>query len=135
VRVIAKPALVAFWRRHPDAEKPLMTWHKLVRQHSPANFAQLKQLFPAADAVDNFVIFDIGGNKYRIVARVLYTLQAVFIRNVLTHAEYDAWKPDQDAWSKKGQQQARLERAQKPGRKKPQTTARKQPTKGGKGKP
>ena len=49
------------------------------------------------------MIFDIGGNKYRIVARVLYTLQAVFIRNVFTHTEYDAWKPDQDAWSKKSQ--------------------------------
>jgi mRNA interferase HigB len=100
MRVIAKPALTRFWKRHPAAEKPLKVWCRLARQHDFANFADLKTVFGSADQVDNFTIFDIGGNKYRIVTRVLYKLRTVFIRNVLTHAEYDTWTPANDAWSK-----------------------------------
>ena len=135
MRVIAKPALVAFWTRHPDAEKPLKVWYTLTRQHAPANFAKLKQLIPAADAVDNFVIFDIGGHKYRLVARAIYTLQAVFIRDVLTHAEYDTWTPAQDTWSKRGQK-ARLEKGETFKRTSPPGMHTPKPTrKGGKRKP
>jgi HigB_toxin, RelE-like toxic component of a toxin-antitoxin system len=48
--------------------------------------------------------FDVGGNKYRIIARVIYKLKTVFIRNVFTHDEYNSWKAEDDPWSKKGQQ-------------------------------
>lgn len=82
------------------AEKPLKVWFKLARQHEFSSFADLKAVFGSADQVDNFTIFDIGGNKYRIVARVLYQLRTIFIRNVFTHAEYDTWTPDNDSWSK-----------------------------------
>ena len=81
-----------------------MIWYKLVRQHDFSSFAELKAVFATADAVDNFTVFDVGGNKYRIIARVIYKLKTVFIRNVFTHDKYDSWKADDDPWSKKGQQ-------------------------------
>jgi mRNA interferase HigB len=95
----------------------LLIWYKLVRQHNFSSFAELKDIFAAADVVDNFTVFDVGGdpgppgagvgsrsNKYRIIARVIYKLKTVFIRNVFTHDEYNSWKADDDPWSKKGQQ-------------------------------
>ena len=113
MRVISKAAITRFATLHPDSEKPLLIWYKLVRQHDFSSYAELKTVFAAADVVDNFTIFDIGGNKYRIMARVIYKLQTVFIRNVFTHDEYNSWKAENDPWSKKGQQ-ARTSKQKKP---------------------
>jgi mRNA interferase HigB len=114
VRVIAKPALIQFWKKHPDAEKALLIWYKLVRQNQFSDFADLKKTFSTIDAADNFIIFDIGGNKFRIIARVVYKLNAVYIRNVFTHQEYDTWKADDDPWSKKGQKKLKTATPKKP---------------------
>jgi mRNA interferase HigB len=104
VRIISKAAITRFSKLNPDSEKPLLIWYKLVRQHHFSSFAELKDVFAAADVVDNFTVFDVGGNKYRIIARVIYKLKTVFIRNVFTHDEYNSWKAEDDPWSKKGQQ-------------------------------
>lgn len=60
------------------------------------NFVELRKIFPSADQVGNFTVFNIGGNKYRLITFIDYTYQKVFIRAVLTHAEYDKddWKKD-----------------------------------------
>jgi mRNA interferase HigB len=104
MRVISKTAITRFAELNPDSEKPLLTWYKLVSQHDFSSFAELKTVFAAADVVDNFTVFDVGGNKYRIIARVIYKLKTVFIRNVFTHDEYDSWRAEDDPWSKKRQQ-------------------------------
>jgi mRNA interferase HigB len=67
-----------------------------INKSSVNNFAQLRQLFPSADVVNNFTIFNIGGNNYRLIAYIDYQAQIIFIRAVLTHAEYDKenWKND-----------------------------------------
>jgi mRNA interferase HigB len=104
MRVISKAAIIRFAKHNPDSEKPLLIWYKLVRQHDFSSYAELKNVFAAADVVDNFTVFDVGGNKYRIIARVIYKLKTVFIRNVFTHDEYNTWKAEDDPWSKKGQQ-------------------------------
>jgi mRNA interferase HigB len=102
--VISKAAITRFAKHNPESEKPLLIWYKLVRQHNFSSYAELKTVFAAADVVDNFTVFDVGGNRYRIIARVIYKLKTVFIRNVFTHDEYDTWKAEDDPWSKKGQQ-------------------------------
>ena len=113
MRVISKAAITRFAKLNPDSEKPLLIWYKLIRQHDFFGFAELKNVFAAADVVDNFTVFDIGGNKYRIIARVIYKLKTAFIRNVFTHEEYNSWEADNDPWSKKGQQ-AQLSKQKKP---------------------
>ena len=65
------------------------------------HFAALKDVFGSADISDNFTIFDVGGNKFRIITRVIYRLRTVFIRNVLTHEQYNHWRADDDLWSSK----------------------------------
>jgi len=99
--VIAKPALTRFIAEHSEAAKPLMTWYKLMMSQDFEHFAALKNVFGSADASDNFTIFDVGGNKFRIITRVIYKLHTVFIRNVLTHEQYNHWQADDDPWSSK----------------------------------
>jgi len=94
MHVIAKPALVKFSTKYPDAEKPLMVWFRTMKKENFQDFVHLKQTFSNADYVDDLTVFNIGGNKYRLIAAIHYNVGQVFIRNVLTHAEYDRndWK-------------------------------------------
>jgi mRNA interferase HigB len=91
VNVIAFRALRDFYARHPPAQKAMIAWHKDVSAARWRNWAELKADYGSADAVgDDRVVFDIGGNKYRIVARVAYAPYfRVMIKFVGTHAEYD----------------------------------------------
>ena len=96
MQVIARRTLVEFWRIHPQAETPLRTWFSTMEKsgfHSPS---ELKAVFGGSvDFVaDNRVIFDIGGNKYRLVAHVAYRFGRVLIKFVGTHKEYDAIDPE-----------------------------------------
>jgi len=92
--VIAKPALIAFWTAHPPARAPLEAWYRIMRQGRFLNLDDLKKTFARADYVQGFTVFDIGGNKYRLIAVIHYQRQKAYIRAVLTHREYDAeaWK-------------------------------------------
>lgn len=90
MRIITETRLTAFWREHPDAEIPLKAWRRLIRAAMHTSPHQTKAAFPAADFLGSGVtVFDIGGNKYRLVVTMRYDLQRVYIRHVLTHAEYD----------------------------------------------
>lgn len=96
MHIISKKALQLFSKEHPPAEKPLHTWFSRTKQASWRNLAELRIDFPSADLVGRFVIFNIGGNNYRLIARVEFPAQRVYVRYVLTHAEYDKgyWKYD-----------------------------------------
>lgn len=90
MRVIAKRTLRAFWRRHPDAEGPLRAWYTEARKADWKQPQDVKDRFARASFVGrDRVVFDIGGNKYRLVVRVNYPYRLVYIRFVGTHAEYD----------------------------------------------
>jgi mRNA interferase HigB len=90
MRVIAKKALRGFWEKVPEAEAPLAAWHKLASKATWGSFSDLKETFGSADMVKgNKVIFDVGGNKYRIVALVAFRTKRLFILFVGTHKEYD----------------------------------------------
>ncbi len=97
MHVIAKPALVKFWTKHPNSEEPLQTWFSTMKKGKFRDFVQLKQTFRNADYVDGLTVFDIGGNKYRLIASIHYNVGQVYILDVLTHAEYD-----RNSWKRKG---------------------------------
>jgi mRNA interferase HigB len=98
VHVISQKALWEFATRHSDAAAPLRAWLKLVRSGCFQNLEDLKRVFASVEMVPvkgrNFYIFNIGGNKYRMVAVVHFNTQRLFVRHILTHAEYnmEQWK-------------------------------------------
>lgn len=92
MRVITRKKLVEFWEAHADAEAPLRAWLSIMTSTRFENPHQLKQLFGAVDFLGGHrTVFDIGGNKYRLVVDMRYDLGLgrVYVRHVLTHAEYD----------------------------------------------
>jgi mRNA interferase HigB len=91
MQIIAKSTLRAFWERHPQARIPLSTWHAVVSKVEWRGPADIKSMFGSnVDFVgDNRVIFDIAGNKYRLVVYVAYSFKRVLIKFVGTHGDYD----------------------------------------------
>ena len=96
MRVIGLPNLVSFWRSHPKARKPLEKWVQVVKEAKWNNWSQLKSTFRTADLVPvgakKFVVFNVGGNKYRLVTIVNFQGQVVIIEVALTHKQYDKGK-------------------------------------------
>jgi len=100
VRVISKSRLVQFWERPGcnDSEGPLRAWYAHVSSRTVdwSSWADVKAEFTSASHVGNCVVFNIGGNKYRLITRVLFPSHKVFILKVMTHREYDdgKWKEE-----------------------------------------
>lgn len=89
MRVIAKPALIHFWGRYPDAEGPLTAWYSLMRHRAFSQPNELRADFGSVSLLaDGHACFNIGGNKYRLLVHIRYDIGIVFIRRLLTHAEY-----------------------------------------------
>lgn len=91
MRVIAKRTLKLFWQREPSAERPLRSWFALVSKAEWTGPADVKTMFGnTIDFIaDNRVIFDVGGNKYRLIVHVAYQHKRVLVKFVGTHSEYD----------------------------------------------
>lgn len=90
MRVIAKKALIDFYSTHNDAEIALQDWYARASKANWKDFSDLKRSFRSADSVgDKRVVFNIKGNRYRLVAIVLFKIKRVYIRFVGTHEEYD----------------------------------------------
>ncbi len=98
MHIITRSRLVEFWEKYSNAETSLRTWYKLTSLAQWQNFIELREVFPSADQVGNLTVFNIGGNKYRLIVLVDYIYQKVFIRHVLTHAEYDKEEWKDDSW-------------------------------------
>ncbi len=94
MHIISRKALREFAHRHPDSKTALDSWFHLLRTNRFESFHALHQVFPSADKVGELIVFNIGGNKYRLIAAIHFNRQKVFIRHVLTHPEYDRgrWK-------------------------------------------
>ena len=89
MHIISKKALREFWEQYPDSETPLRRWFRIIDKNDFRNFAELRATFGSADVVDDFIVFNISGNKYRLVVVIHFNRGKVFIRQVSTHAEYD----------------------------------------------
>lgn len=99
VRIISKARLRLFWQSpgRTDAQTPLLTWYKVVgnRSLSWRNFTELRATYARASIFEDCVVFNIGGNKYRLIARIRYPT-LVYVVQVLTHEDYDKgfWKDE-----------------------------------------
>lgn len=92
MHIITRKRLNDFAAVHPDAKSALQQWYKRIKEKSFQNFAELREIFPAADQVGKLTVFNIGGNKVRLIAAIHYNRQKVYIRAVLAHSEYDEGK-------------------------------------------
>lgn len=89
MRVIAKRTLRDFWEKHPDAEQPLKAWHAEA-EAAWENPAEIKEQYGTASILkDSRVVFNVGGNKYRLIVKINYVYQICYIRFIGTHQEYD----------------------------------------------
>ncbi len=89
MRVISKRLIREFWERRPESKPALEEWFYKVRQVAATSFPELRRTFSSADYVDGYTLFDVGGNKYRIATVIHYDKQRLYVRQVMTHAEYD----------------------------------------------
>lgn len=92
MRVISRRTLRDFIRQHPDAEPSLDRWYRVVRRASWRSLVDVRRVFPHADQVGRRTVFNIAGNNYRLIARINYRAQKLYVLAVLTHAEYDREK-------------------------------------------
>ena len=94
MHVITRKRLNEFAVRHPETRSALEHWYREMKGRSFASFAELRAVFATADQVGKLTVFNIGGNRARLVAAIHYNRRRVYIRAVLTHSEYDvgAWK-------------------------------------------
>jgi len=94
VRVISRPAILRFSEEHRDALAPLLNWYRITRRADWDSLAGLRKDFAHADIVGRRTVFNIHGNRYRLIARVNYRTKRVFILDILTHAAFTKgdWK-------------------------------------------
>jgi mRNA interferase HigB len=100
MRIISKSKLREFWEKHPESKTSLLLWYQRTSDAKWQNLADVRTVFASADVVKNFTVFNIGGNKYRLITFIDYDSQIVFTRYVLTHQEYDKEKWKNDDWFK-----------------------------------
>jgi mRNA interferase HigB len=93
MHLITRKTLRAFWQQHPDSKTALERWSQIIEKNNFDSFTQLRETFPNADQVGKLTVFNIGGNKYRLIAAIHFNRHKVYIRHILTHAQYD-----QDNW-------------------------------------
>lgn len=86
--------MVEFAREHSNVESALEHWYRIVKCTNFESFVELRKTFPSADQVGKFTVFNIGGNKVRLIAAIHYNRKIIYIRHVLAHKEYDkgTWK-------------------------------------------
>lgn len=87
--VVSLKRLREFWTIHPRAEVSLRAWFVQTTAAQWRNFAELRATFPSADMVGNCTVFNVGGNNYRLIARVFYASHKVYVLRVMTHVDYD----------------------------------------------
>ena len=92
MHIITRKRLNEFAQKHPDTKTSLEHWYQSMKRGRFRSFVELRAEFPHADPVGKLTVFNIGGNKARLIAAMHYNRQKVYIRAVLTHDEYDQGK-------------------------------------------
>lgn len=94
MHVISHAKIVGAQFAHSDCASALDQWYRLTKRARWRNFAEVKACFPATDKVGDKFVFDVGGNKLRVIAAIHFDAGRVFVRAVLTHKQYDKgdWK-------------------------------------------
>ena len=89
MRLISNRALREFGALHPAALAALQGWRRVIEANHFANWSELRRTFNSVDKVGDRYVFNIGGNKYRLVASIRFEAQVLYVRAVLTHQDYD----------------------------------------------
>jgi mRNA interferase HigB len=92
VHIISQKKIKEAAIKYPESSNALLSWFKLLRSSTPTNFSEMKGLVNSVDKAGEYHIFNIGGNKLRLIALVDYRFRKIFIRDILSHAEYDKRK-------------------------------------------
>jgi mRNA interferase HigB len=81
-------------KKYPESASALDGWYRVIKKNQFNSFSQLKKSFNSVDKVKDFHVFDLGGNKLRLIANIHFQRQKIYIRHILTHKEYDkdTWK-------------------------------------------
>jgi len=88
--------LLEFWERHPDSTSPLTAWYAEAIKAQWATPQNIKTHYKTASFLaDNRVVFNLGGNKYRLIVKINYPYATVYLRFIGTHAEYDKIKAEE----------------------------------------
>ena len=92
MHIITRKRLNEFAERHPETKSALAHWYREAKRRNFSSLADLRRVFPSADQVGKLTVFNIGGNRVRLIAAIHYNRRRVYIRAVLTHTKYDAGK-------------------------------------------
>ena len=94
MHIITRKRLNEFAEKHPDAKSALQHWYKQAKSKDFKSFVELRKTFSSADQIGKLTVFNVGGNKARLIAAIHYNRRIIYIRAVLTHREYDkgTWK-------------------------------------------
>ncbi|MHB1915580.1 MAG: type II toxin-antitoxin system HigB family toxin [Acidiferrobacteraceae bacterium] len=94
MHVITRKRLHEFAAKHRGSAEPLCIWYVIMSRIDFGSFSELKRVWRSVDKVGKFTVFDIGGNKFRLIAAIHYNRKKVYVRHMLTHVEYDngKWK-------------------------------------------
>ena len=84
--------VLAFIKKHPDSHSSLESWVQIIERNHFNHFIHLRQTFGSVDYVKPYVVFDISGNKYRLITLINYALGLMSVEQILTHLEYDKGK-------------------------------------------
>ena len=92
--MISNKKIIDFSMLYPDSLRPLQSWRRLIECRSYENFSQFKSIFGSIDKVGDLIVFDVCGNRYRLITFISFQKQICFIKQILTHALYDkgGWK-------------------------------------------
>ena len=91
MEVISRQALTDFYTKHSDATSPLLSWYQIMKGSKFNHPNELQKSFPQVDIVDGLFVFN-AGRAYRLIAAIHFNTKRVFVRHILTHAEYDRGK-------------------------------------------
>ncbi|MFQ5965531.1 MAG: type II toxin-antitoxin system HigB family toxin [Candidatus Scalinduaceae bacterium] len=92
MHVITRKRLLDFSNKHPKVYEPLDRWYRIVKLNDFDSFSNLQKMFPHADQIGRLTVFNIGGNKFSLITYIVYDKKRIYIRNILTHKEYDKGK-------------------------------------------
>jgi mRNA interferase HigB len=94
LHVISRKMLLKAAQRHSDLFEPLDVWYRITKKAQWKNLADVRRVFPSADSAGEFTVFNIKGNAYRLIVEINYKTGRIFLRHILTHAEYtkEGWK-------------------------------------------
>jgi mRNA interferase HigB len=89
VNVISKPGLLRFAKKHPETLRVLALWYKIAKKANWHGLHEVRREHPSADQVGDVLIFDVLGGNFRLITRVSYQAQRIYVKALLNHGEYD----------------------------------------------